>query len=246
VGGVGEKAAQALLRGLGLRERLFQPGEHAVQRDADAADLRPGPRDLDAAVQLTRGDGVSGRGDPVHRPELQAHQHRGQRDQQQHDDDDDRLLLEQAPDRAVGVRERDRDDEHPVSGTRHPDPVARAAPRGADGQQLAVAHRRRQARRCRRRGAADDDAALDRPAVGQAPLPVVARGQVRVGRSFGGIITANMANRWQQLGIPKPQAIWLDDPHDGGLTGFDEPALTTRSPASRRRRRSSATPGPTA
>lgn len=45
------------------------------------------------------------------------------------------------------------------------------------------------------------------------------------GFSFGGIITANIANRYRQLGLPRPRAIWLDDPHDGGLTGFDEPAL---------------------
>ena len=25
--------------------------------------------------------------------------------------------------------------------------------------------------------------------------------------------------------MPKPRAVFLDDPHDGGLTGADEPAL---------------------
>jgi hypothetical protein len=45
------------------------------------------------------------------------------------------------------------------------------------------------------------------------------------GFSFGGIITANMANRFQSLGLPRPRAIFLDDPHDGGLAGFGEPAL---------------------
>ena len=45
------------------------------------------------------------------------------------------------------------------------------------------------------------------------------------GFSFGGIITANIANRWRELGIPKPRAIFLDDPHDGGLAGAGEPAL---------------------
>ena len=45
------------------------------------------------------------------------------------------------------------------------------------------------------------------------------------GFSFGGIITANLANRYRQLHLPKPRAIFLDDPHDGGLDGFDEPAL---------------------
>jgi pimeloyl-ACP methyl ester carboxylesterase len=45
------------------------------------------------------------------------------------------------------------------------------------------------------------------------------------GFSFGGIITANLANRWRELGVPKPRAVFLDDPHDGGLTGTDEPAL---------------------
>lgn len=45
------------------------------------------------------------------------------------------------------------------------------------------------------------------------------------GFSFGGVITANLANRYRSLGIPKPRAIWLEDPHDGGLDGFDEPAV---------------------
>ncbi len=45
------------------------------------------------------------------------------------------------------------------------------------------------------------------------------------GFSFGGIITANLANRYRRLGMPRPRAIFLDDPHDGGLNGTDEPAL---------------------
>jgi len=45
------------------------------------------------------------------------------------------------------------------------------------------------------------------------------------GFSFGGIITANLANRYRDLGLPKPRAIFLDDPHDGGLNGPGEPAL---------------------
>ena len=45
------------------------------------------------------------------------------------------------------------------------------------------------------------------------------------GFSFGGIITANLANRYKQLGLPEPKAVFLDDPHDGGLNGTDEPAL---------------------
>jgi hypothetical protein len=45
------------------------------------------------------------------------------------------------------------------------------------------------------------------------------------GHSFGAIITANMTNRFRQLGLPEPKAIMLDDPHDGGLNGFGEPAL---------------------
>ena len=46
------------------------------------------------------------------------------------------------------------------------------------------------------------------------------------GFSFGGIITANLANRYRSLGLPKPRAVFLDDPHDGGLIdGQDEPAL---------------------
>lgn len=45
------------------------------------------------------------------------------------------------------------------------------------------------------------------------------------GFSFGGIITTNLVNRYRQLGVPKPRAVFLDDPHDGGFTGDDEPAL---------------------
>ena len=45
------------------------------------------------------------------------------------------------------------------------------------------------------------------------------------GFSFGGIVTANMANRFRSLGLPRPRAIFLDDPHDGALAGFGEPAL---------------------
>jgi pimeloyl-ACP methyl ester carboxylesterase len=37
-----------------------------------------------------------------------------------------------------------------------------------------------------------------------------------LGFSFGGIVTANMANRYASLGLPRPRAIFLDDPHDGG------------------------------
>lgn len=45
------------------------------------------------------------------------------------------------------------------------------------------------------------------------------------GSSFGGIITANLANRYRDLDLPKPRAIFLEDPHDGGLAGLGEPAL---------------------
>ena len=61
------------------------------------------------------------------------------------------------------------------------------------------------------------------------------------GFSFGGIITANLANRYRQLGVPRPRAIFLDDPHDGGLTGAHEPPSMPTSAASPRRRSSSAT-----
>jgi hypothetical protein len=45
------------------------------------------------------------------------------------------------------------------------------------------------------------------------------------GFSFGAIITADMTSRYKALGLPMPRAIWLDDPHDGGLTANNEPAL---------------------
>ena len=35
------------------------------------------------------------------------------------------------------------------------------------------------------------------------------------GFSFGGVITANLTNRYRRLNLPKPRAIWLEDPHDG-------------------------------
>jgi hypothetical protein len=43
--------------------------------------------------------------------------------------------------------------------------------------------------------------------------------------SFGGIIATNLANRYRSLDLPEPRVVFLDDPHDGGLTGPDEPAL---------------------
>jgi hypothetical protein len=45
------------------------------------------------------------------------------------------------------------------------------------------------------------------------------------GFSFGGIITTNLVNRWQTLGLPEPEVVFLEDPHDGGLDGAGEPAL---------------------
>lgn len=60
------------------------------------------------------------------------------------------------------------------------------------------------------------DAARVQPQLGRASY---------FGFSFGGIITANLANRHASLGLPTPRVIFLDDPHDGGLTGSGEPAL---------------------
>lgn len=45
------------------------------------------------------------------------------------------------------------------------------------------------------------------------------------GYSFGGIITANIANQYRFYGLPRPRAIFLDDPHDGEVAGLGEPAL---------------------
>ncbi len=45
------------------------------------------------------------------------------------------------------------------------------------------------------------------------------------GLSFGGILTVNLANRWRELDLPEPRAIFLDDPHDSGLDGLGEPSL---------------------
>jgi hypothetical protein len=38
------------------------------------------------------------------------------------------------------------------------------------------------------------------------------------GFSFGGLITANLANRWSSLGLPQPRLVFLDDPTDGSAT----------------------------
>jgi pimeloyl-ACP methyl ester carboxylesterase len=51
------------------------------------------------------------------------------------------------------------------------------------------------------------------------------RRTIYFGHSFGGIITTNLANRYRELGVPKPRAVFLDDPHDGGLNGPAEVAL---------------------
>lgn len=45
------------------------------------------------------------------------------------------------------------------------------------------------------------------------------------GYSFGGIITANITSQYRYYGLPRPRAIFLDDPHDGELAGLGEPAL---------------------
>ena len=66
------------------------------------------------------------------------------------------------------------------------------------------------------------------------------------GFSFGGIITANLANRWKKLGLPEPRAIMLDDPHDGGLAERANLRSTRRSKASLRPPCSYATPEPKA
>ncbi len=63
------------------------------------------------------------------------------------------------------------------------------------------------------------------PARGRSRVQPRARRTSYFGFSFGGIITANLANRYRRCGLPKPRAIFLDDPHDGGLNGVGEPAL---------------------
>lgn len=45
------------------------------------------------------------------------------------------------------------------------------------------------------------------------------------GFSFGGIITANLTNRWQSVGLPEPKVIFLDDPHDGDSITYRENTL---------------------
>ena len=45
------------------------------------------------------------------------------------------------------------------------------------------------------------------------------------GFSFGGILTANLANRYEPLGLPVPRAVFLEDPEDSGLASPGEPTL---------------------
>lgn len=45
------------------------------------------------------------------------------------------------------------------------------------------------------------------------------------GHSYGGIITANLTNRWASLNLPKPRVVFLEEPHDGGNSGQGEPSL---------------------
>ncbi len=45
------------------------------------------------------------------------------------------------------------------------------------------------------------------------------------GFSFGGIIAADLANRYAALQLPEPKVLFLAEPHDGGLAGAGEPAL---------------------
>ena len=45
------------------------------------------------------------------------------------------------------------------------------------------------------------------------------------GYSFGGILTTNLVNRWRAYRLPKPRAVFLDEPHDGGLRGNSDPGL---------------------
>lgn len=51
------------------------------------------------------------------------------------------------------------------------------------------------------------------------------------GHSYGGVITMNVTNRWAALGLPRPNAIMLDEPDGGPVSndGFD--AIMTGIPA---------------
>jgi hypothetical protein len=56
------------------------------------------------------------------------------------------------------------------------------------------------------------------------------------GSSFGGIITADITNRWKVLRLPKARAIFLDDPHDGVLRRTTRSRSMRRWPGFRRQR----------
>ena len=73
VRGVGEEAAQALLARAALGERLLQPREHRVQRQAEAADLGARLGVVDAPRQVARGDRAGRHADRVQRAQPEAH-----------------------------------------------------------------------------------------------------------------------------------------------------------------------------
>src|SRR4029453_16753449 len=67
VRGVGDESAQALFRGRALGERPLDLGKHHIQRRAEASDLRAAVSLLDAAAEISRGDGARGLLDPPQR-----------------------------------------------------------------------------------------------------------------------------------------------------------------------------------
>lgn len=46
-----------------------------------------------------------------------------------------------------------------------------------------------------------------------------------IAHSFGAVLTVNVSNKHREYGIPRPRALWLDEPDDSGLSGEAEGAL---------------------
>ena len=139
VRGVREEAAQALLAGAALGERLLQAREHRVERQAEAADLRARLGVVDAARQVAGGDRAGRRADRVQRAQPDAHDPPGaaaerEQDGAEHESLDEQQLRE----RGVDLGQRDRGDRQPAAGGAFGDrAVARSVrARRADGDRL--------------------------------------------------------------------------------------------------------------
>ena len=111
--GVGDEAAQALLRRGALRERGFNLAQHRVQRHAEAADLRSGRRRLNAPAQVAGRDQSGGGPHLAQRPQADLNDQKRKECGRRHDcDADDSLQQQQLAQRRlnIGQGHRENDD----------------------------------------------------------------------------------------------------------------------------------------